>query len=232
MTGMYVELPTLRGEGEAGRRTQTLGRHHDMAKRGGHYGPLEASRSDAQLLHDTHDPEASFEEFYERHFQAIMRFVASRSGGTDGAGRHTLDLDTAADVVSETFMSALKYRRRYREEYPTARLWLLKIATNKLIDVKRRQALDVKRHKLLHESFTFSEADHFEFEQQVAQHEEPALAALGDLTPAHRKLIEQRVIEDRAYAEIAVELGLSEAAVRKRVSRGLGVIRRQLTDKT
>ena len=40
--------------------------------------------------------------------------------------------------------------------------------------------------------------------------------------------VEQHVIEERGYREIAVELDTSEAVVRKRVSRGLAVARNRV----
>lgn len=174
--------------------------------------------NDAELLHCESDPSIAFAEFYRRHFAAVLRFVASRS----------VDVDSAADVVSETFMSALSHRRQYRPQYDTARLWLLRIAINKLIDAQRRQAADLKLHRSLHATFELSEEDRADYEQLLTLDEEPALAALADLPPNLRELIQARIIEDRDYADLAQELGLSEAAVRQRVSRGLRQVRKRV----
>jgi DNA-directed RNA polymerase specialized sigma24 family protein len=46
-----------------------------------------------------------------------------------------------------------------------------------------------------------------------------------DLPPEQRDAIRAHVLEDRDYAEIARSERLSEATVRKRVSRGLRVLR-------
>jgi RNA polymerase sigma-70 factor (ECF subfamily) len=48
---------------------------------------------------------------------------------------------------------------------------------------------------------------------------------LDELPERDRRLLEQRVLAGRDYGEIAAELGVAEATVRKRVSRGLGVLR-------
>ena len=40
-----------------------------------------------------------------------------------------------------------------------------------------------------------------------------------------------RIVEERTYPEIAVELRCSEMVVRKRVSRGLSRLRRQLEER-
>jgi RNA polymerase sigma-70 factor (ECF subfamily) len=58
---------------------------------------------------------------------------------------------------------------------------------------------------------------------------EAALAALGD---AERRAVELRVLDDLDYAEVARELGVSPAAARVRVSRGLARLRRHLTTAT
>jgi RNA polymerase sigma-70 factor (ECF subfamily) len=43
-----------------------------------------------------------------------------------------------------------------------------------------------------------------------------------------REAVRQHVLEDRAYGEIAVDAGTSEAVVRKRVSRGLAAVRQRM----
>jgi len=55
-----------------------------------------------------------------------------------------------------------------------------------------------------------------------------ALTALESLPPRERQAVEARVLDDRPYGEIASELRLSEAVVRKRVSRGLRRLRSHL----
>jgi RNA polymerase sigma factor (sigma-70 family) len=176
------------------------------------------SRSDALLLHDQADPAESFAVFYRRHSIAMIRYAASRG----------LDAESAADVVSETFMAALRQRRRYRPQYDNARLWLLGIATRKIADVHRRRALDLRRHRLLHESIGLTKTDRASYEELLGGQEEPALAALADLPVEQRATIRAHIVEDRAYRDIAREMGLTEPAVRKRVSRGLGELRDQL----
>jgi RNA polymerase sigma-70 factor (ECF subfamily) len=48
---------------------------------------------------------------------------------------------------------------------------------------------------------------------------------LAELPASERVLLEQRVVDGRTYPQLADELGLSEPAVRKRVSRGLAALR-------
>ena len=51
---------------------------------------------------------------------------------------------------------------------------------------------------------------------------------IDELPPDQREAVRKHVLEDRAYGEIAVEAGTSEAVVRKRVSRGLGALRSRM----
>jgi DNA-directed RNA polymerase specialized sigma24 family protein len=57
-----------------------------------------------------------------------------------------------------------------------------------------------------------------------------AMEMLADLPEDQRALVTARVIEERSYGELAGEQGLSETAVRKRVSRGLATLRGRLQE--
>jgi RNA polymerase sigma-70 factor (ECF subfamily) len=58
--------------------------------------------------------------------------------------------------------------------------------------------------------------------------DETATTLLDDLPGEQRDAIVAHVVGDRGYGEVAVELQLTEAAVRQRVSRGLKALRRRL----
>jgi RNA polymerase sigma factor (sigma-70 family) len=51
---------------------------------------------------------------------------------------------------------------------------------------------------------------------------------LEELPPDQRSALRARLLDDRAYGEIAVAEGVSEAAIRQRVSRGLASLRARL----
>jgi RNA polymerase sigma-70 factor (ECF subfamily) len=48
------------------------------------------------------------------------------------------------------------------------------------------------------------------------------------LVPDQRFAVQAHVVEERDYAEIAQDLNVSEAVVRKRVSRGLAALRHRM----
>jgi RNA polymerase sigma-70 factor (ECF subfamily) len=58
-----------------------------------------------------------------------------------------------------------------------------------------------------------------------------ALAALSELPADQRAAVQARVVEERAYAEIARAARTSESVIRKRVSRGLAGMRAKLEER-
>jgi RNA polymerase sigma-70 factor (ECF subfamily) len=58
--------------------------------------------------------------------------------------------------------------------------------------------------------------------------EQQVLALVEDLPVEQRDAIKARVLDGRDYSEIASELHCSEQVVRKRVSRGIAALRREL----
>jgi len=56
--------------------------------------------------------------------------------------------------------------------------------------------------------------------------------ALDELPDSQRRAIELRVLEDKAYEDVAAALGTSPAAARVRVHRGLSALRARLGRET
>jgi RNA polymerase sigma-70 factor (ECF subfamily) len=173
------------------------------------------ARSDDDLLAG-HDP-ASFELFYTRHVEAVLGFFA----------RRTHDAELAADLTAETFAAALVGRRRFRPEAGAASAWLFGIAMKKLADAQRRGYAERRAcRRLGMERLELSDADITRID---ALGEDATASALLELLPEdQRTAIRAHVVEERPYAEIAAGERVSEAVVRKRVSRGLAVVRARM----
>ena len=175
--------------------------------------PTHASDEELLIQQDA----ASFEEFYTRYFERVLRFFSQR----------TRDAELAADLTAETFAAALVGRRRYRPRRGRPDSWLFGIAYNKLADAGRRgYAEDRARRRLGIERPELTDGD-------IARIDRLGLAdtvaeLVGELPMDQRKAIQAHVIDERSYGEIAFELQTSEAVVRKRVSRGLGAMRKRL----
>jgi RNA polymerase sigma factor (sigma-70 family) len=168
--------------------------------------------TDEQLLGSA-DP-AAFEVFYNRHVEAVLGFFA----------RRTRDPELAADLTAETFAAALAGRRRYRPAGGAATAWLFGIAMNKLADAQRRGYAERRACRRL--GLERIELDDEDIVRIHALGESERATALLQALPAdQREAIQAHVVGERPYSEIAAREQVSEAVVRKRVSRGLAVIR-------
>jgi RNA polymerase sigma factor (sigma-70 family) len=171
--------------------------------------------TDAELLAD--GSADSFAEFYRRHARRVAAYLVRSTG----------DVEVAADLTAETFAAALVARRRYRPDRAAPGTWLLGIATHKLNDWRRRGYVeDRARRRLRMERIELSAEDTHELERLG---DEVSVVELIDELPAEQgAAVRARLVDERSYAEIAGAQGVSEAAVRQRVSRGLAVLRRRV----
>ena len=168
-------------------------------------------RTDEALLRscDVED----FGRFYDRYVTALLAFLQRRVG----------DPEVAADLTAETFAAAMVARGRYTAQAPTAAAWLFGIAQHKLADYRRRGRAEVRmRERLGMEPVAVTDED---AEMIRWLGDEVATQIIDELPAEQRDAIRAHVLDDREYAEIARSQRLSEATVRKRVSRGLQVLR-------
>jgi RNA polymerase sigma factor (sigma-70 family) len=174
-------------------------------------GGLRMTATDDELL--AHQDALSFELFYDRYFARVLAFFSRRTW--------------AADLTAETFASALSGRRRYRPHGGTADSWLFGIAYHKLADAQRRgRANDRARRRLGIERIELTDDDIARIDRTA---ESGAVTELVRALPAEQQqALTARVIDEREYEEIARSLRVSEAVVRKRVSRGLEALRRRM----
>lgn len=177
--------------------------------------------SDGVLLRASDEAPDAFGLFYDRHVKAIMGLVYASSGS----------LDTAADITAETFARAFLARRRYRDEVPTARPWLVKIAQNELKKSFRRRTADTRACKRLGiEPPALSDVSIERMEEllDLAPLRRSVREELGKLSPRVANAVRLRVQDELPYREIAQRLGCSEQAARTRVFRGLSQLEKGL----
>jgi RNA polymerase sigma-70 factor (ECF subfamily) len=176
--------------------------------------------SDDELLTRTRRDALAFGEFYARHERAVFRYFY----------RRTADVELAADLSAECFAAALLSCERFRPGRAPAVAWLFGIARNVLgrsaqrrrVESRAREKLGMPPLVLEDDTVTALERIH------AGQLLDDALAYL----PAdQRQAVHARIVDEREYAEIARELQVSEAVVRKRVSRGLDTLRRQVGER-
>jgi RNA polymerase sigma-70 factor (ECF subfamily) len=176
---------------------------------------VQLARSDEDLLTGL-DP-ASFEQFYLRHVDGVLGFFS----------RRTRDAELAADLTAETFAAALVGRQRFRPDAGAAGAWLFGIAIKKLADAQRRGYAERRAcRRLGMERLELSDEDIARID--MLAEDTTAGELLGQLGPDQSRAIRAHVVDERSYAEIAASEQVSEAVVRKRVSRGLAAVRARM----
>lgn len=169
---------------------------------------------DYELLQESAVNPDAFGVFYDRHIDAVIRFLV----------RRTACKELSADLAAETFAAAFIARKRYRDRGGGARPWIMTIAHNKLVKtMKRGQAEDRARKRLGIPRVEMTD-ESFERAEQLADIEgerkliaEAVEQMPGDLAAA----VYLRVGLDLPYAEVARRLDCTEGAARVRVMRGL-----------
>ena len=162
---------------------------------------------------------AEIEQLYRDHARRLAGYLMRATGNPEAA----------ADLTAETFAAALLTRERYRAELGAPSAWLYGIAAHKLTDWRRRgYAEDRARRRLRIERPPLSGEDVAELGRLAD--EVTVIEFLEELPGDQRQAVRARLLDDLAYGEIAVAAGVSEAAIRQRVSRGLASLRQRMGD--
>lgn len=173
--------------------------------------------SDAELLERGRNGDAdAFACFYRRHERLVLGWLV----------RQSRDPSLAADLAAETFAAAYLTSARFDPDHAPAPAWLLGIARNKLRSTRRRHQIeDRARRRLGLERLAWDDDEL----ARVEACDHMVLHLLAELPAEQRDAVRAHVVEDESYADAAARLKTSPAVVRKRVSRGLAVLRRRLT---
>jgi len=162
------------------------------------------------------DPEA-FAAFYRRHAVTLAAFFLRRTG----------DREQAADLTAETFAAALQGRRRYDPARGPAVAWLYGIARHQLAQALEKGRVETRARRRLGIPRLAFDDDALERIDAVGASGHVA-GLLHELPTEERDAVQARVVGEREYADIARDAATSEAAIRKRVSRGLARMRGRL----
>ena len=160
-----------------------------------------------------------FGAFYCRTEVAVLAFFRSRVASPE----------LAADLTAECFARALKDRRRYDPSRAPARAWLFGIAGHVLSHSRRRGCIeDRTRLRLEMEPVDLDDAALARVEELSGV--DVVSLALEGLPASQREAVRARVLHELPYEQIAERLSCSEAVVRKRVSRGIALLRTRVED--
>jgi RNA polymerase sigma factor (sigma-70 family) len=176
--------------------------------------PLRRRARTVALVRSTDDAEA-FHEFYVANRGRLLAFLTRRA----------LDPDVARDLAAETFAVALQRRHQFRGETDAeAQAWLFAIARTQLSVYWRRGTAERRALALLGAEQPTHELPDLERVEELAGLWElrgHVRRAFDALSADQAYAVQQRVVGERSYDDLAAELGVSEDVVRARVSRGL-----------
>ncbi|MGW2883918.1 RNA polymerase sigma factor [Streptomyces griseoruber] len=160
---------------------------------------------------------AGFEEFYRRHVDAVMRFVARRVD----------DPHTAADLTAEIFLAVLDSAHTYRPGLGSETAWLYGIARNVVSSERRRVAREAERDRRF-SGRRLLEADDIVRLEDKLDAESPGrrlLAALARLPEGERAVIELVAVDQLTVTEAAAALGIRQVTARVRLHRARKALR-------
>lgn len=181
-------------------------------------GDIAGRKSDAELIVSSLNVTDAFRCVFDRHFDAVHRYLARRVGGA-----------RADDLASQTFVVAFERRSSFRPDAPDARPWLLGIATHLLMNDRRSEKRLLETAMRLaaraEASLVHTDRGPMELDGEVAS----ALAGLdGDM----RDVLLLVAWGELSYEEVAEALSIPVGTVRSRLSRARAHIRAQLAGAT
>jgi RNA polymerase sigma factor (sigma-70 family) len=143
------------------------------------------------------------------HYDDVFRFVR----------RHVSSDSEAEDVTQSVFVQAAARLERPRSEASPVLAWLYTVAQHRLIDEARRRSRQGTSAPL--EPAALDRAEPL-YGSEVAS---TLRGALADLPQSSRAVVVMRLIQGRSFAEIADQVGATEAACKMRFLRGLAAVR-------
>jgi RNA polymerase sigma-70 factor (ECF subfamily) len=163
--------------------------------------------------------DASFEEFFKRHFLSLCAFCQFKYG---------LDLDLAKEMVHSGFIKLWDARNNL-EPGVSPRNYLYKIITNNILDNLKHQKIRQQYVQFMLQSVP-EEAGAIGFDNiDVKQLQADIDVAIGELPEQMRRIFELSRFEGLKYGEIAARLNISVKTVETQISRALARLREKLS---
>lgn len=167
---------------------------------------------EAALMARARRDTAAFAELYRMHHAVIATYIHRRVGD-----EHVTD-----DLVSETFINALRYLGTFRSRGLPFRAWLYRIASNRVNRWARRE----RSHAFRELDETLPAPDGAGLDEKLAR--ERARAALLTLPPKFQAVLSLHYLEGLPVEDVATALGLRVGTVKSRLSRGRDQLRARL----
>jgi len=157
------------------------------------------------------------------------------------------DNEAADDILTNTLTKMWTKIDQYDPSYQIT-TWLYRIAFNEClgwirqrnrkysIDAMKEYGIEVSEHyshtsahDLLIEMEHKTELDFIEEDQAIMDSYELALKAINDLKPMYREILEDRLLNDMKYEDIATKYNVPLQTVKNRIRRGKILIQESMT---
>lgn len=156
----------------------------------------------------------AFQQFYEKYFSQIYRFVILRVG----------DRAVAEDLVSEIFIKALRAFESYDEKISTSS-WIFTIARNHLANHYRSAGREIAEENI--EKLPIFGED---FVERAAVHQDVnvLLKTLSVLSADKQQLIRMKYLEELSYEEMGERLKKDKDTLKVATFRAMKELRNAL----
>jgi RNA polymerase sigma-70 factor (ECF subfamily) len=161
---------------------------------------------------------AAFGQLVKLHQRRVLRMVVGMTG----------DLDTAMDIVQDSFIRAYKAMDRFEEGKPFYP-WISTIATNLTLNHLKKSRRETGLDPVKHEQRAESDADPL-YRMQMDENNRRLMQAVQELPEQYRTVFVLRNFEDLSYDEIAARLNISIGTVDSRLYRARRRLVEQLKD--
>ena len=139
----------------------------------------------------------------------------------------TSNRETAKDLTQDTFMRAWEYLRQGKASIEYMKAFLYKIATNLIIDYRRKKKPTSSIEGMMEEEgFDIPSGEREREKMEGAIEIENMMQVLGGLDEKYRDVLTMRFINDLSLSEIAEATGESENNVSVRLHRAIEKLRR------
>ena len=176
--------------------------------------------SEVALVNQAKKNRDAFAVLYDRYFNRVYSFVASRVNSQD----------TAEDLSSEIWLKILDNLGKFtpKKDYHVP-AWIFRIARNHLIDHYRTRKSTISEETLEYLSGNTPSIDN---EIDVGLEIKRIRAIMDNLPPAESEVVSMKYLSELRNKEIAAILEIKERTVSSHLSRGLRRIRKQISDIT
>lgn len=165
--------------------------------------------SDADVIDESLCDSSRFGEVFDRHAEAIFRFLGRRIGPVE-----------AGDVLGDVFLAAFETRDRYDSKYASALPWLYGIASNVLGKRFRQRASELRMlERMVAQNDLEDPADAVLASLDAQMELRSMTKVLQELPPGEREALLLYAWEALTYEEVATALGIPVGTVRSRLNR-------------